>query len=194
MRSIQKLTGSKCIITTQERVCCSGRIYARGESGLRIRESQNLRDYPNSRYFSDFDFAVMAGGYNSFHEVIQASLPTICLPNMKKLEGTTNSQELLAEEAGCMVVIRERNRNTIQAAIDRIVETDVREVMGNNFQLLKRKQLKHNWISQTNCRLDIYQFFQPLFLKHNWIYFSDVSRMDISQEEVRDACEISFGK
>ena len=98
-----------------------------------------LRDYPNSRFFNDFDFAVMAGGYNSFHEVIQASLPTICLPNMKTGRDDQLARTLVAEEAGCMVVIRERNRNTIQAAIDRIVETDVREVMGNNFQLLKRK-------------------------------------------------------
>ena len=81
----------------------------------------------------------MAGGYNSFHEVIQASLPTICLPNMKTGRDDQLARTLVAEEAGCMVVIRERNRNTIQAAIDRIVETDVREVMGNNFQLLKRK-------------------------------------------------------
>ncbi len=98
-----------------------------------------LRDYPNSRYFDDFDFAVMAGGYNSFHEAIQASLPTICLPNMKTGRDDQLARTIVAEGAGCMVVIRERNRNTIQAAIDRIVETDVREMMGNNFQLLKRK-------------------------------------------------------
>ena len=98
-----------------------------------------LRDYPNYRYFKDFDFAVMAGGYNSFHEAIQASMPTICLPNMKTGRDDQLARVIVAEEAGCMVVIRERNRKIIQAAIDRIVESEVREMMKNNFQLLRRE-------------------------------------------------------
>ena len=47
------------------------------------RKVRILRDFPNSRYFADFDFAIMAGGYNSFHEAIQASLPTICFCTFK---------------------------------------------------------------------------------------------------------------
>ena len=98
-----------------------------------------LRDYPNSRYFRDFDFAVMAGGYNSFHEAIQASLPTICLPNTKTQRDDQLARSMVAEEAGCMVVIRDKSRNIIQAAIDRIVEVEVREMMRNNFQTLQRE-------------------------------------------------------
>ena len=98
-----------------------------------------LRDYPNSRYFEDFDFAVMAGGYNSFHEAIQASLPTICLPNMKTGRDDQLARTSVAEEAGCMVVIKDKNRKIIQAAVDRIVETEVRDMMRNNFQLLQRE-------------------------------------------------------
>ena len=98
-----------------------------------------LRDYPNSRYFRDFDFAVMAGGYNSFHEAIQASLPPICLPNTKTQRDDQLARSMVAEEAGCMVVIRDKSRNIIQAAIDRIVEVEVREMMRNNFQTLQRE-------------------------------------------------------
>ena len=98
-----------------------------------------LRDYPNFRYFQDFDFAVMAGGYNSFHEAIQSSLPTICLPNMNTGRDDQLARSSVAEEAGCMVVIRDKNRKVIQAAIDRIVETEVRDRMRNNFQLLHRE-------------------------------------------------------
>ena len=98
-----------------------------------------LRDYPNSRYFNDFDFAIMAGGYNSFHEAIQASLPTICLPNMKTGRDDQLARTIVAEEAGCMIVIRDKKDYIIQAAIDRIVESDVRELMRNNFQLLQRE-------------------------------------------------------
>ena len=47
-------------------------------TGERVR---TLRDYPNSLYFNAFDFAIMAGGYNSYHEAIAFQLPTICIPN-----------------------------------------------------------------------------------------------------------------
>ncbi len=98
-----------------------------------------LRDYPNFRYFRDFDFAVMAGGYNSFHEAIHASLPTICLPNMQTGRDDQLARSLVADEAGCMVVIREKKKHIIQGAINRIVESEVRDMMRNNFQLLKRE-------------------------------------------------------
>ena len=98
-----------------------------------------LRDYPNSRYFRDFDFAIMAGGYNSFHEVIEAELPTICFPNMKTGRDDQYGRAKIAKDAGCMVIIKERRMNTIQAAVDRIIEAEVRELMRNNFQALKRQ-------------------------------------------------------
>ena len=98
-----------------------------------------LRDYPNFRYFRDFDFAVMAGGYNSFHEAIHASLPTICLPNMNTGRDDQLARALVAEDAGCMVVIRNKKEHIIQGAINRIVEAEVRAMMKNNFQLLKRE-------------------------------------------------------
>ena len=98
-----------------------------------------LRDYPNFRYFRDFDFAIMAGGYNSFHEAIHASLPTICLPNMNTGRDDQLARTLVADDAGCMVVIRDKKEHIIQGAINRIVESEVREMMRNNFQLLKRE-------------------------------------------------------
>jgi hypothetical protein len=98
-----------------------------------------LRDYPNSRYFRDFDFAIMAGGYNSFHEVIEASLPTICLPNLKTGRDDQLARALIGKDAGCMVVIKDKNVKIIQGAIDRIIEPGVRELMRNNFELLRRK-------------------------------------------------------
>ena len=49
------------------------------------------------------------------------------------------ARAMVAEQAGCMVVIKERDSSVIQAAIDRLVDRDVREVMRNNFQLLQRE-------------------------------------------------------
>jgi hypothetical protein len=43
--------------------------------------TRRLCGYPISRYFAAFDFSVSAAGYNTFHEVIAHSLPTIFVPN-----------------------------------------------------------------------------------------------------------------
>tara|TARA_B110001452_G_scaffold99122_1_gene82161 strand:+ start:7158 stop:8840 length:1683 start_codon:yes stop_codon:yes gene_type:complete len=115
-----------------------------GESMLGDRLSSEykrvriLRDYPNSRYFSDFDFAILAGGYNSYHEAIEASIPTICYPNMKTGRDDQLARAMVAEDAGCMVVLKNRTENKIQIAIDRISELEVREMMKSNFSILHR--------------------------------------------------------
>lgn len=116
-----------------------------GESILGNRISYNhssvriLRDYPNSMFFQDFDFAILAGGYNSFHEAIQSSLPTICYPNLKTGTDDQLARSLIAEEAGCMIVIRKRDRSSISAAIDRIIDEKVREKMRLSASLLERE-------------------------------------------------------
>lgn len=57
------------------------------QSPIAIRSEPNMNadsvvvDYPNSRYFAAFDFAVLAGGYNSVCEAVTLGLPAIFLPN-----------------------------------------------------------------------------------------------------------------
>ncbi len=115
-----------------------------GESilGERIRHSGDsiriLRDYPNYSYFKDFDFAVMAGGYNSYHEAIQSSLPTICFPNMKTGTDDQLSRAKIAEKAGCMIVVKNRTKSSINASIDRICDVEIRKKMAENSKILQR--------------------------------------------------------
>lgn len=58
-----------------------------GQSPIALNPKPDLRadsviiDYPNSKYFSAFDFAVLAGGYNSVCEAVILGLPAIFLPN-----------------------------------------------------------------------------------------------------------------
>ena len=128
-----------------------------GESilGDRISYSEDsvriLRDYPNSMYFRDFDFAILAGGYNSYHEAIQSALPTICYPNLKTGTDDQLARALVAEEAGCMIVVKNRSKAKIFAAVDRIADDSVREKMRFNAPSLQRangaEQIS-NWISE----------------------------------------------
>ena len=115
-----------------------------GESmlGSRINSvyenSRILRDYPNAQFFNDFDFAIMAGGYNSFHEAIEGELPTICYPNLQTGRDDQYARAQVAANAGCMVVLKLRTKENIQISIARIVEPQVRANMRCNFSSLKR--------------------------------------------------------
>ena len=88
-----------------------------------------IREYPNSKYFRSFDFGILAGGYNSYHEAIKFSLPSICLPNMETGKDDQLSRARRAEEIGCMIVITDVNENTIEAAVSKIMDPTEREKM-----------------------------------------------------------------
>ncbi|WP_125887900.1 hypothetical protein [Pseudomonas luteola] len=59
-----------------------------GQSPISISSSPEtnadlvITDYPNSKYFSAFDFAVLASGYNSVCEAVMLDLPAIFFPNV----------------------------------------------------------------------------------------------------------------
>ena len=40
-----------------------------------------VRHFPLSEYYSAFDLAVVAAGYNSFHESLRLGVPTLLVPN-----------------------------------------------------------------------------------------------------------------
>lgn len=58
------------------------------QSPIALRKSTHsladstLLDFPSSRYYKAFDFAVLAGGYNSVNEAVFLGLPAIFIPNM----------------------------------------------------------------------------------------------------------------
>ena len=108
-----------------------------------------LRDYPNSKYFESFDFAVIAGGYNSYHEVINASLPTICLPNLKTGRDDQLARVYQASSSGAMIVIKHRNERKIKLAINRIMDRRIRKKMRKRISVLRRSNGSRdaaNWI------------------------------------------------
>jgi len=95
-------------------------------SGERIRI---IRDYPNSRFFDSFDFGIMAAGYNSYHEAIQFSLPTIFYPNLNTGRDDQFARAKVSEEIGAMVVLRKRTKKNITAAIEKLYNNSVRKRM-----------------------------------------------------------------
>ena len=88
-----------------------------------------IREYPNSKYYRSFDFGILAGGDNSYHEAINFSLPAICLPNMETGKDDQLSRARSAEEAGCMIVVEEVNEKAIEEALATMMDPNEREKM-----------------------------------------------------------------
>ena len=76
-----------------------------------------LRDYPNSMYFNAFDFAVQAGGYNSFHEMRNMGIPTLFYPNMNTGMDDQLARCRIAEDEKWGVVLEKRTKDEIVCGV-----------------------------------------------------------------------------
>jgi UDP:flavonoid glycosyltransferase YjiC (YdhE family) len=76
-----------------------------------------LRDYPNSMYFNAFDFAVQAGGYNSFHEMRNMGIPTLFYPNMNTGMDDQLARCKIAEDEKWGIVLEKRTEAEIVCGI-----------------------------------------------------------------------------
>ena len=91
-----------------------------------------LKEYPLARLFAAFDFAVGAVGYNAFHEVIAAGLPTLFVPNqspeqdeqimrarfaaLKGMARVAPSTDFYAANAGLSDLLNKAKRDEIRQA------------------------------------------------------------------------------
>ena len=98
---------------------------------------QVLRDYPNSMYFNGFDFGIIAGGYNSYHEAIYHSFPCICIPNTKTGMDDQTARAKVAESSGAMLVIEDPSLQNLTNSIDKILDPITRDRMIENMSSLK---------------------------------------------------------
>jgi len=97
-----------------------------------------ISEYPNSLDFRAFDFTIMAAGYNSYHEAIRFSLPTLCVPNMKTGMDDQLARAEVAEKAGAMIVLREVTKQKVEIAVERLMDPDVRRTMTERCEKLHR--------------------------------------------------------
>jgi len=79
-----------------------------------------IRDYPNSMYFNAFDATVLAGGYNSFHEVHHASMPSLFYPNMETGMDDQLARCKVAESEGWGIVLEVRSKESISKVVDEL--------------------------------------------------------------------------
>lgn len=83
--------------------------------------------YPFARYFNAFDLAISAVGYNSFHELLFAGLPTILVPNEAMEQDNQLARALYADRHGLAACVRTKEIYNLTATIDRLFEQNERQ-------------------------------------------------------------------
>lgn len=83
-------------------------------------------EYPLSRYLKAMDFTISAAGYNSFHELIGFSIPTIFVPNAETALDDQVARVGHAVAVGAALEMRDPDSVAADRVIQQIMDPDTR--------------------------------------------------------------------
>lgn len=90
---------------------------------------RRLTRFPIGRFLEAFDLALVACGYNSFHETLAAGLPAVLVPNENPMMDEQERRALWAEERGVGLVARASDPYRLAWALERLLEPTQRARM-----------------------------------------------------------------
>lgn len=85
-----------------------------------------ISEYPLSRLYSAFMFAVTACGYNTFHEVVACGLPTLTIPNTSTITDDQDRRAALAAKDGIVLYAHPDDPPEITRSIETLFDPEVR--------------------------------------------------------------------
>jgi hypothetical protein len=95
-----------------------------------------LRLFPASLSLRAFDFVVSAVGYNSYHELLLAGLPTLFVPNEHPAMDDQRARAEHAERMGWGLALRTRDLYRLKERLDRLLDPEERAAMRRRMALL----------------------------------------------------------
>jgi UDP:flavonoid glycosyltransferase YjiC (YdhE family) len=82
--------------------------------------------YPLARYFAAFDLAIAASGYNTFHELSAAAVPTVFIPNLATSTDDQLARARWAEQVGTGACVVDPSSDELAEALQRFADPDER--------------------------------------------------------------------
>jgi hypothetical protein len=92
-------------------------------------EPRVLRVFPSSRYLLAFDAVVSAVGYNSFHELMLAGVPSLLVPNEHPMMDDQAARADHAQRMGWALALRVADVYGLDEQLDRLLDPDEQAVM-----------------------------------------------------------------
>lgn len=90
---------------------------------------RKIQLFPAARWLAAFDLAIAACGYNSFHELLAAGVPTVFVPNENPTMDEQERRALWAEAAGVGLFVRAHDPYRLRWAIEQLLQPEVRARM-----------------------------------------------------------------
>jgi UDP:flavonoid glycosyltransferase YjiC (YdhE family) len=112
----------------QLQVCVTRSIIAERHAEL----PENIRPisvYPLARYLQAFDFAFAASGYNSYHELVLAAVPTAFVPNLDTATDDQPARSRFAEQVGVGLDLPRPDRESVDRAVQILLDDERRTRM-----------------------------------------------------------------
>jgi UDP:flavonoid glycosyltransferase YjiC (YdhE family) len=99
---------------------------------------RTLSGFPVAQYFNAFALSIAAAGYNTYHEVIAAGLPTIFIPNTAPGMDDQAGRAQFAQEAGAAFELPEDRWFEVAALVEVLLNDRARDYVRDRCRLLAR--------------------------------------------------------
>lgn len=98
-----------------------------------------VNGFPIGQYFHAFDLSIAAAGYNTFHDVISAGLPTIFMPNTGAGIDDQVGRARFAQEAGAAFELPEKRWFELPALVEVLLNPKARDYVRERCRALRQE-------------------------------------------------------
>jgi hypothetical protein len=102
-----------------------------------LNRLSSISAYPMARYLKSFDFAISAAGYNSFHELLAAHIPTLFVAAMTPDLDDQAARASYAEAKGAAYALSADNLAEAPDRLRRLLDANLRFAMEQNCSRLQ---------------------------------------------------------